>query len=328
MALIADVRHRFADVRGRRGAVALGIGDDCAVLRPGAGEEVLVTTDMLLEGRHFRRDTHSAESVGHRCLARGLSDIAAMGGRPVAAFLSLALPQATLAGDAGRAWVEGFLDGMRALAMRLSVPLAGGDTAEAPGDAVMADMVLVGSVPRGTALRRSGARSGDRLFCTGALGGAAAELRSLLRGDPAGEAEHPQLFPEPRLRIGELLRQKKVATAAIDVSDGLSTDLRHLCRASGVRAEVWDGALPVHRLAAELDDADRMQAVLSGGEDYELLFAAPGIGRIPRRLAGVVVTEIGRFLPVEAGMPTVMLVGEEGGRELEAQGWEHFVRGS
>lgn len=327
LALIEGIRERFAGARGRRGEVALGIGDDCAVLRPGVGDEVLVTTDLLLEGRHFRRDLHSAESAGHRCLARGLSDLAAMGGRPIAAFLSLALPGAMLRDEAGRAWIDGFLDGMRRLAERCAVPLAGGDTAEAPGDAVMADMVLVGSAPRGTALRRSGARAGDRLFCTGALGGAAAELRSMLAGMPsvAGGGQ-PQRFPEPRLGVGEALRKKGLATAAIDVSDGIAVDLRHVCRASGVRAEVWEGALPVHPLAAVVEDGERMRLVLGGGEDYELLFAARSGVRVPRRVAGVAVTEIGRFLAVEEGVPEVVLVGEEGTREMEVRGWEHFVR--
>ena len=329
--LITAIDRAFAGVLGRRGAVALGIGDDCAVLRPARDEELLVTTDMLLEGKHFRRETHPAESVGHRCLARGLSDIAAMGGRPMAAFLSLALPGSMLAEKPGRDWVNGFLDGMRRLAERWKVPLAGGDTAEAAGDAVMADVVLVGSVPRGTALLRSGARAGDRLFCTGALGGAAAELREMLAGARLSgaweEQVHPQMFPEPRVAVGTVLRRRGLARAAIDVSDGLSTDLRHLCQASRVRAEVWEAALPVHVLASVLEEEDRVRAVLGGGEDYELLFASPAGVRVPRTVAGVAVTEIGRFLAMQPGMPTVALVGDNGVRELEAGGWEHFGPG-
>ncbi len=336
-ALIRGIAERFAGVRDRHGAVSLGIGDDCAVLRPPRGWEVLVTTDFLLEGRHFRRDTHPADAAGHRCLARGLSDLAAMGGRPMAAFLSLALPRAMLRERSGRVWVERFLDGMRRLAERCEVPLAGGDTAEAPdGTGVVADIVLVGTAPRGKALRRSGARAGDRLFCTGALGGAAAELAGMLtrpKGTQPRDArlragwearveagKHPQMFPEPRLRVGEALRRRGLATAAIDVSDGISTDLAHLCRASGVRAEVWEAALPVHALASGLPEEGRLRAVLHGGEDYELLFAArPGV-RVPRRLAGVPVTEIGLLVEGKG----VGLVEEEGVRELEVGGWEHF----
>lgn len=343
LGLISRITERFAGIRDRRGAVSLGIGDDCAILRPPRGWEVLVTTDLFLENRHFRRDTHPAASAGHRCLARGLSDVAAMGGRPLAAFLSLALPHGGLRQSSERLWVEGFLDGMRRLAERCEVPLAGGDTAEMPesaGQAAAADIVLVGAAPRGEALRRGGARPGDRIFCTGALGGAAAELRSLLARserqrtpDAAIEAgweervtagEHPQLFPAPRLLVGTALRRRGLATAAIDVSDGISTDLMHLCRASGVSAEVWEAALPVHVLAGALPEQERSWAVLHGGEDYELLFTARPETRVPRRIAGVPVTEIGRMVEADAGEPRISLVGIEGPSTLEPQGFQHF----
>ncbi|MDP9040314.1 MAG: AIR synthase related protein, partial [Acidobacteriota bacterium] len=156
----------------------LGIGDDCALLRAPPGHELAVTTDLLLEGRHFRRDWHPAASAGHRALARGLSDLAAMGARPLAAFLSLALPPRMLGTRTGRAWVDGFFAGLHALGDRMGVPLAGGDTAESPADLILADITLVGSVTPGRALRRSAARPGDRLYVTGSLGGAAAELES------------------------------------------------------------------------------------------------------------------------------------------------------
>ena len=143
--------------RGRSAKVALGIGDDCAILRPPQGHEILVTTDFTLEGRHFRRDWHPPESVGHRALARGLSDLAAMGARPLAAFLSLALPGEMLATAAGRRWVERFFAGLRGLAEQCAVPLAGGDTSESPCRLVLADIVLVGSAPAGA---HSGAAAG------------------------------------------------------------------------------------------------------------------------------------------------------------------------
>ena len=337
LALIENIRQRFAGVRDRRGSVVLGIGDDCAVLRPPRGWEVLVTTDMLVEGLHFRRETHPAESAGHRCLARGLSDVAAMGGLPMAAFLSLALPRTMLRERAGKTWMDGFLTGMRRLAERWAVPLAGGDTSESPDGKVVADVVLLGSAPRGMALRRSGAKAGDRLFCTGALGGAAAELANMLgregsrparlrRGweQRADAGEHPQMFPEPRLGVGGALRRRWHATSSIDLSDGLSTDLGHLCRASGVRAEVWQAALPIHRLVEGLPDEEKLWAVLHGGEDYELLFTARAGMRVPRRIASIPVTEIGRILPAHLDEPLVTLVGEDGRGELVARGWEHF----
>jgi thiamine-monophosphate kinase len=192
---------------------------------------------------------------------------------------------------------------------------------------VAADMVLVGSAPAGTALRRSGGQMGDALYCTGRLGGAAAELEGMLaRGKMARVTEtmeHPHLFPEPRLGVGEALRRRGLATACLDLSDGLSSDLAHLCAESGVGAEVEEAALPVHPLAAKLEDGRALQLALHGGEDYELLFAAPASVRMPRRLAGVAITRIGRLVRREAAMT---LVRADGRREaLLPGGWEHFA---
>ena len=172
-ALIAAIRRR-AGTSAK--AVLTGIGDDCAVLRIPAGHESIVTTDFSLEGVHFRREWHPPDSVGHRCLARGLSDIAAMGGAPIAAFLSLALPA-----KLSQVWVDRFIRGLLRLASRYGVPLAGGDTAESRSG-VLADIVVVGSVPRGKAILRSGATEGDRIYVTGELGGAAAVLDRLIAG--------------------------------------------------------------------------------------------------------------------------------------------------
>jgi thiamine-monophosphate kinase len=325
--LIEQIRRGGA---GRSGAMVLGIGDDCAILRPPPGCEVLVTTDFTLEGRHFRRDLDPAAAVGHRCLARGLSDLAAMGGTPLAAFLSLALPGKMLATARGRAWVEGFFRGLRALGERYGVPLAGGDTAESPAGLVLADIVLVGAAPAGKALRRSGAQAGDALYCTGRLGGAAAELEAMFaRGRMArvaGEAEHPHLFPEPRLGVGKALRRRGLATACLDVSDGLSTDLAHLCAESGVGAEVEEAALPAHPLAIRLGAERALELALHGGEDYELLFAAPASVRVPRSLAGVAVRKIGRLTRRGRGEGAMTLVRRDGRREaLLPGGWEHFA---
>ncbi len=326
LALIERIRRAAAGGTRGRSEVRLAIGDDCAILRPRAGEELVVTTDFSLEGRHFRRDWHSALSVGHRVLARGLSDIAAMGARPVAAFLSLALPQA-VARDAG--WMDGFLQGFLGLARRTGTPLAGGDTSEAPGEGVMADIVLLGAVKQGRALRRSGARVGDRLFVTGSLGGAAAELDALRRGEvnfAEGKRDgHPHLFPEPRLGVGQALVRRKMASAGMDLSDGLSTDLRHLCEASGVAAEVEADWLPMHPLLEGRDRKAALRMALDGGEDYELLFSARQRVRVPGRVGGVQVTEIGRVVQRERGRPLVALVNGAGRRTpLRAGGWEHL----
>jgi thiamine-monophosphate kinase len=330
LGLIEQIRRDFP-AGGK--SVPLGIGDDCAILRPPADSEVLVTTDFTLEGRHFRRDLHPPESVGHRCLARGLSDLAAMGATPLAAFLSLALPASMLAKAEGRAWVERFFSGLRALSEMHRVPLAGGDTAESPGGKnglILADIVLVGTAPKGAALRRSGGVAGDSLYVTGELGGAASELAMMLKRrrrilSVATTEDHPHLFPEPRLDVGEALLRRRLATACIDLSDGLSTDLTHLCKASGVSAEVDQAALPIHPLPRKLGEGAALHAALHGGEDYELLFAAPASVMMPTSLAGVPVTRIGSLKNRRSGHPMISLLAPDGNRtELRAGGWEHF----
>lgn len=305
---------------GRNPAVRVGIGDDCAVLRPPAGHQLAVTTDLTIEGVHFRRDWHPARSAGHRCLARGLSDLAAMGARPAAAFLSLALP----AGLDPR-WVDEFLGGMLALADEHRIELAGGDLAQSPA-VVIADIVATGFVPEGKALLRSGARAGDGIYVTGALGGAAAELALMAAaGKAAAGRVGPQLFPEPRVAQG--LRLRGVASAAMDLSDGLSVDLLHLCEESGLRAEIAAGEIPVHPLAARR--ADGLALALHGGEDYELLFTAPPAARVPRRIAGIPVRRIGAMRPLwspaaaRRGKPALVSLD---GSPLAPDGWEHFRR--
>jgi thiamine-monophosphate kinase len=335
--LIAAIQTRadqiFASHAGqrKRGILTLGIGDDCAVMRPRRGEDLVVTTDLSLENVHFRRDWHPPESVGHRCLARGLSDLAAMGARPEAAFLSLALPEELTGspkGSLNASWIEGFLDGLMSLAGRHRVPLAGGDMAKSPpgmhsrgGGLVVADIVLLGSLPKGRALLRSGARAGDEIYVTGTLGGSAAELCALERR-PADfrakdKAQHPHLYPEPRLAAGRKLLRDSLATAAIDVSDGLSTDLSHLCEESGVAAEIEAEALPVDARAT-------LEQALHGGEDYELLFTASPKTAVPSQLGGVSVHRIGWMK--KPGRGPLLEMGRRGGKRtpLAAGGWEHF----
>jgi thiamine-monophosphate kinase len=310
-------------------ALSLGIGDDCALLRCRSGEELAVTTDLSIAGRHFRLDWHPPESIGHRAVARGLSDLAAMGARPVAAFLSLGLPR-ELTTPSGRRppWVQRFLDGLLALAAAHKTPLAGGDLSESP--VALADIVLVGRVPRGKALLRSSARPGHLIYVTGTLGGAAAtlaRLAELAATDPgyvppqiprkldALLATH--LYPQPRIAQGLWLQRHAVASAAIDLSDGLSTDLAHLCQESAVAAEIEAALLPIHPAAT-------LALALHGGEDYELLFTAPASARVPRTIAGVRITRIGRILPRRSSRPAVTLITAQGREPLNSQGWQHF----
>jgi thiamine-monophosphate kinase len=311
--LIAQIRSM-----ARRGnsSVLIGIGDDCAVLRPRPGQDLIVTTDFSLEGVHFRRDWHSPDSVGHRCLARGFSDIAAMGGEPVAIFLSLALPRSL-----PQRWVQGFMRGLIALADKYAATLSGGDTAESPGG-ILADVVVVGSVPKGKAVLRSGARPGDRIIVSGALGGSAAAIVELRK--KAGKKINPRdyvrhFFPEPRVELGSMLRTRGLASAMIDTSDGLSTDLAHICVESGVGAVVQPGLIPRARVGKPAHEVDN-ELALHGGEDYELLFTSPKEKRIPAEIGGVPITQIG----IITRGREIFLVQDGVKRELKAAGWEHF----
>lgn len=310
--LISRVRRA---ARPRNKALVAGIGDDCAVLRVPAGEEALLTTDFSLEGIHFRREWHSAEVVGHRCLTRGLSDIAAMGGKPIATFLSLALPRSV-----SQRWVDGFLRGFLGLADEFDVTLAGGDTAESPAG-ILADIVVLGSVPKGKAILRSGARPGDLIYVTGELGGASAALQELFAGHMLRPRNFPRHFhPMPRIAVGRLLRTKRLASAMIDISDGLSTDLAHICEESGVGAEILAAAVPLARVGKRKQDVELRHA-LHGGDEYELLFTAPKDKRVPDRIAGVRVTQIGE---IRRGKQ-VLLISSKGARSvLKPGGWEHF----
>jgi len=325
LALVDRIRQRAA--RSASFGLRLGIGDDCAILRLKPGEDLVVTTDLSVAGRHFRLEWHPPAAVGHRTLARGLSDIAAMGARPVAAFLSLGLPKDLAAPKGGRrAWIDGYIDGFLALADQFQTPLAGGDLAESP--LAVGDIVLLGAVPRGRALLRSGARPGDIVFVTGALGGAALGLDLLRKGsgrvgsdarnsEQRRDALGPHFWPHPRIAQGIWLRRRNVASAAIDLSDGLSTDLAHLCTESGVSSEIDAEALPIHA-GASLDQA------LHGGEDYELLFTARPETAIPQSIAGIPVTRIGRIVKSRVGKPRVILVDSSGSHPLHRAGWEHF----
>jgi thiamine-monophosphate kinase len=288
------------------------IGDDCAVLNPPAGHELLVTTDLCLEGVHFRRDWHPADSVGHRCLARGLSDIAAMAGGQLACFLSLGLPK-----DIPQKWVDGFLSGFLGLAKAFGVPLAGGDTGESKSG-IVADVMVVGSAPKGTSVRRSGAKARDLIYVTGELGGSAATLERLRRGKVKAAKKDRHFYPETRIVAARTLREMRIPTSMIDLSDGLSTDLAHICEESGTGAEIEAAEIPVSRGAT-------LEQALHGGEDYELLFTASEKKRVPLSIAGVSVRRIGRVTRDRRQM--MWLRTPDGERmPMPVAGWEHFRR--
>lgn len=274
--LIRRIRRRAAN---KNPVLVQGIGDDCAVLRPDARFDLVFTTDFVIEGRHFTAETHTAAEVGHKALARSLSDLAAMGSEPVFCLVSLAVPR-----EKTKRWLNGFYRGLLGLAERFGIALAGGDLSTS--ETVIADVMCCGRVPRGKALLRSGARAGDSIYVTGLLGRRWDKYRR----------------PEPRIEAGLALRG--IATAAMDISDGLSLDLHRLCTESKVGAEIASAPLPVAR-GADIEQA------LHGGEDYELLFTA----RKP--------------LPIEATRLGVITNGKAGevkldGRVLRPRGWDPF----
>lgn len=314
--LLGRQAGRYARRTGKSG-LRQGIGDDCAVLAGAGRKDWLVTTDLFLEGVHFRRKWQEPESAGHKALARGLSDIAAMGGVARYAFLSLGLPRRI-----ERDWVEAFLRGFFRLAERCKVALAGGDTG-ASASGVVVDVIVAGEVSRNRAVLRSGARPGDEIWVTGRLGLAAcgllacrlAALRSREKRGRSKQGLQAFFYPEPRLEIGRYLGERKLASAIIDLSDGLSIDLARLCEASKVGARVEEDAVP-------RTPETPLRYALHGGEDFELLFTVrPEKARLlPGTLGGVKLTRIGRI--TERG--GLRLVREGKSYPLPVRGFEHF----
>jgi thiamine-monophosphate kinase len=297
---------------------ALGIGDDCALLAPAPGMQLAVSSDMLLEGRHFL-STVEPERLGHKALAVNLSDLAACGARPLAFSLALALPQA----EAG--FLEGFAAGLFALADRHGCELVGGDTTRGP---LAICISVFGEVPAGTALLRSGARPGDDLYVSGTLGDARLALevfrgRVALEGTAFERVRRAMEQPEPRLALGLALRG--VASSAIDVSDGLLGDLRHILQRSGVGATVEVDAVPRSAVLATQSPELQRLCTLAGGDDYELLFSAPVSAAAAVAAAaagaGVGVTRIGCIEPA-AGL---RLVDADGRAVADSFGsFDHF----
>jgi thiamine-monophosphate kinase len=289
----------------------MGVGDDCAILRPDAGLELAVTTDMLVEGRHFLPDA-DPRSLGHKSLAVNLSDLAAMGAAPRWALLALGIPAADTA------WTAAFAEGLFALAERYGVDIVGGDTTRSPLRTIT--ITAIGEVPAGVALFRAGARAGDDIWVSGELGGAAL---ALVHPEIAAAAARLHR-PEPRVELGERLRG--LANAAIDVSDGLSSDLGHILERSQIGALVRYPELPRAQAFAGLGDAAlERDCVLSGGDDYELLFtAAPARRPDLEALAAELVLPLTRIGTVQPGEPRLVVLDAEGQPMRYRRGFDHF----
>ena len=311
-----ELIERFFTRPARR--AVLGVGDDCAVFAPAPDTQLCVSSDMLVEGRHFLA-TVPPQRLGHKALAVNLSDLAACGAEPLAFTLALALPRAD------EAFLQGFAEGLWALAERHGIELVGGDTTAGPLNICI---TVFGQVPAGCALLRSGARAGDELWVSGTLGDARAALECF-RGTLAVDAlafeqlRRAMEQPEPRVALGQRLRG--IARSAIDVSDGLLGDLAHILHRSSVGARLDADALPRSAALAALAPALQLECLLHGGDDYELLFTAAAAQhaavRGAAREAGVPVTRIGRIEPGAA-----LLVCDGAGRPLEfkAGGFDHF----
>ena len=305
----------------RSAGLTLGIGDDAALVAVPRGQELILTTDMSIEGVHFEPRFHPPQAVGHRALARSLSDIAAMGGTPRYALISLALSR-----DTGQLWLKRVYCGLFALARKFGVLVIGGDTAITKGPAML-DVIVTGEVPRHRALRRSGAKVGDLIFVSGRLGMAALGLRLLQAAAPVRElfekaALRSHLFPQPQCALGQFLAEHRLASAMMDLSDGLSIDLRRLCDASDVGADLFADRIPTPALR-DCDDA--LKLALHGGEDYQLLFtvSAKNAARIPKHFGKTPLHCIGEIQTSKA----INLVTPDGKtRALNPEGWDHFTR--
>lgn len=304
--------------------VRLGIGDDAALVQIGKSCELALTTDFSIEGVHFSRRIHPPRSVGHRALARALSDLAAMGAKPRYALVSLAVSKRTT-----RRWIKEFYAGMHWLARRFEVSIIGGDTAVVPGP-VSVDAIAIGEIARGQAVQRSGAHPGDSIFVSGRLGMSALGLRQLnlqRRSRRSANLQPPQgairahLYPEPRCHMGCSLAEGRLATAMIDISDGLSSDLSRLCEASEVGARIEAELIPAPQIPSMKQG---LALALHGGEDYELLFAVPPfkVSQVPRRFHDAPIHRIGTISRNRG----LILISEKGMEEtLQPSGYDHFL---
>jgi thiamine-monophosphate kinase len=327
---------RHSSLITHHSSLALGIGDDAAVIKQHHGHETVITADLLVEDIDFRLATTTPWLLGFKALAVSLSDIAAMGARPRYALLSIGLPQGIWNSD----FVDELYDGFFALADKYNVALIGGDVSRTL-ERIVIDSIVLGETPRSRAVPRSGARPGDHIFVTGVLGGAAAGLRLLEHGTrlrkkrprslhyrTMEELLLRQLCPEPRVRWGTVLCEERLASAMIDISDGLSSDLAHLCRSSRVGAIIDASRIPVDPLVTSLCGRralDPLLLALHGGEDFELLFTVHprDLSWLPLKVCGVPATYIGDVTD-DPGHISI----SEGSRvwALEPAGFMHFGR--
>ena len=326
---------RQSTVNRQPSAVCFGIGDDCAVLRKDSKTDLVVTADLLVEDVDFRLEWTRAEFLGHKALAISLSDVAAMGAKPVWAMLSIGVPENTWKTN----FVEKFYKGWFRLAKKFDVALVGGDVSRTP-EKVVIDSIVAGEVKKNKAVLRSGAKAGDLIFITGKLGGAAIGLDLLENGERYETSKHKtlllrQLKPNPQTEIGRILGEKNLATAMIDLSDGLSSDLTHFCRASGVGAEIFAEKIPKFQIPnsknSKLETRNSKSIPhsairiphLNGGEDFELLFTVnpKKIFRLEKSLEKFKISHVGN---ITSNHGKIKVIKNNKIEILEAKGFRHF----
>jgi thiamine-monophosphate kinase len=311
---------------GASRVLRLGIGDDSAILSPGGGSDWVLSCDAFLEGVHFLAKVHPPDSVGYKSLVRAASDLVAMGASPRYLVMTLALPASRIG-----TWLDGFLAGMARAARYLGMRLIGGDTTKS--GSVSISITVLGEVPRGRALRRSGARPGDLIYVTGKLGRAQLGLElvraNLARRSGLQDVLRQHLYPRIPMKLGEWLAGSQIASAMMDISDGLSTDLTRLCAASRVGARIEAQHVPRVSIPAGLFRGarrmDPLQMALHGGDDYGLLIAVPRrrVNRLQRAPDFSSLTCIGEITPGRR----ILLVNDNGSTTaLEAHGWDPFRR--
>ena len=325
--LIERIRRRIPSQEG--GLLRIGIGHDAAVIRP-RGRDWVITCDQFLEGVHFLADKHPPDSVGYKALARATSDIVAMTAQPRFFLLSLALPAARTG-----PWLEAMLSGMARASKRFGLRLAGGDTARTvnEGPCLAMNVTVLGELAQGRAIGRAGAKPGDGIYVTGALGEAQLGLELLLKTKNGQRLNRKllahHLYPTLPLDFALWLGRNQVPTAMMDLSDGLSTDLTRLCKAGGVGARIYSDQIPAVAVPISLQKRPSLQALtlaLHGGEDYGLLFTARSkvASRIPPIFGHTRITRIGEIVR-GSGVKLVDTTGKAS--RLLPGGWDHFAKG-
>jgi thiamine-monophosphate kinase len=299
--LIRKIREKFG---ARSSVLPVGIGDDAAIIDVPPASSLVFCSDLVAENTHFIRDVHPADSVAYKAIAANVSDIAAMGGTASHFLISLAAP-----GDLDLSWFEQFFEGVENACTAFHVMLAGGDSSSA--ESIFVDVSMIGHVPRGQAAPRSGAKAGDSIYVTGLLGSSALGLERLKTGNMRDAAVKRHLYPEPRQKVGTVMSGR--AHAMIDISDGLSTDLKHVLEESKVSARIYKQKIPIWPGAEE-------RHALHGGEEYELIIVGSDL---PETIEGIPVTRIGEIIEATEDYQIFLI---DGGRAsvLHPQGWEHF----